>query len=86
MITEFVAGYMLPGRPIANVCFKCYGYMAMSQALDLAVDMKLGEQRGVVRQTRVWKCVLTDCASSASSSVSAIYEGADEIDGPAGVP
>lgn len=41
VITEFVAGYMLPGRPIANVCFKCYGYMAMSQALNLVADMKL---------------------------------------------
>lgn len=30
-----------PGRPIANVCFKCYGYMAMSQALNLVADMKL---------------------------------------------
>ena len=27
VITEFVAGLLLPGRPIANVCFKCYGYM-----------------------------------------------------------
>jgi OPT family oligopeptide transporter len=41
VITEFVAGVLLPGRPIANVVFKCYGYMAMSQALDLTTDMKL---------------------------------------------
>lgn len=27
VITEFVAGLLLPGKPIANVCFKCYGYM-----------------------------------------------------------
>lgn len=31
----------MPGKPIANVVFKTYGYMSMSQALDLAVDMKL---------------------------------------------
>ncbi|CAD6972700.1 unnamed protein product [Tilletia controversa] len=42
VITEFVAGYLMPGRPIANVAFKCYGYMTMSQALDLVTDLKLG--------------------------------------------
>ncbi|KAE8214885.1 hypothetical protein CF327_g1737 [Tilletia walkeri] len=42
VITEFVAGYLMPGKPIANVAFKCYGYMTMSQALDLVTDMKLG--------------------------------------------
>lgn len=41
VITEFVAGVLMPGKPIANVCFKCYGYMAMAQALDLTTDMKL---------------------------------------------
>ncbi|MCO5589886.1 hypothetical protein L7F22_043855 [Adiantum nelumboides] len=41
VITEFVAGVLMPGKPIANVCFKCYGYMAMSQALDLTTDMKI---------------------------------------------
>ncbi|KAE8270634.1 hypothetical protein A4X09_0g1734 [Tilletia walkeri] len=43
VITEFVAGYLMPGKPIANVAFKCYGYMTMSQALDLVTDMKLGQ-------------------------------------------
>ncbi|KAK0553947.1 hypothetical protein OC845_000936 [Tilletia horrida] len=42
VITEFVAGYLMPGRPIANVAFKCYGYMTMSQSLDLVTDLKLG--------------------------------------------
>lgn len=27
VITEFIAGLLLPGLPIANVTFKCYGYM-----------------------------------------------------------
>lgn len=42
VITEFVAGILLPGRPLANVTFKVYGYMTMSQCLDLASDLKLG--------------------------------------------
>ncbi|CAO1635180.1 unnamed protein product [Parajaminaea phylloscopi] len=41
VITEFIAGYVLPGRPIANVTIKCLGYMSMSQALNLVADMKL---------------------------------------------
>ncbi|KAI9625388.1 hypothetical protein KEM48_010960 [Puccinia striiformis f. sp. tritici PST-130] len=30
------------GRPLANITFKVYGYMTMSQCLDLASDLKLG--------------------------------------------
>ncbi|CAH7675322.1 OPT family small oligopeptide transporter [Phakopsora pachyrhizi] len=42
VITEFVAGILLPGKPMANITFKVYGYMTMSQCLDLASDLKLG--------------------------------------------
>ncbi|WVQ81284.1 OPT family small oligopeptide transporter [Cryptococcus sp. DSM 104549] len=42
VLTEFVAGILMPGKPIGNVTFKCYGYMAMSQALALTADLKLG--------------------------------------------
>ncbi|KAF9995526.1 hypothetical protein BGZ80_007482, partial [Entomortierella chlamydospora] len=28
VITELIIGYILPGKPIANMTFKCYGYMA----------------------------------------------------------
>ncbi|WFD02369.1 hypothetical protein MOBT1_001051 [Malassezia obtusa] len=41
VITEFVAGFLIPGKPIGNVCWKCYGYMSCAQALDLISDMKL---------------------------------------------
>ncbi|KAG0047140.1 hypothetical protein BGZ83_007741 [Gryganskiella cystojenkinii] len=42
VITELVCGYMLPGKPIANMVFKCYGYMAMYQCNTLLSDLKLG--------------------------------------------
>ncbi|OCF40952.1 OPT family small oligopeptide transporter [Kwoniella heveanensis CBS 569] len=42
VLTEFVAGVLMPGKPIGNVTFKCFGYMAMSQALALTADLKLG--------------------------------------------
>jgi OPT oligopeptide transporter protein len=31
VITEFVAGYMFAGRPLANMMIKTYGYMTMAQ-------------------------------------------------------
>ena len=52
--TEFVAGYLMPGKPIGNVVFKSLGacllngvaddagYMTLSQALGLLSDLKLG--------------------------------------------
>ncbi|PIN03157.1 Sexual differentiation process protein ISP4 [Handroanthus impetiginosus] len=42
VITEYVFGMIYPGRPIANVCFKTYGYISMSQAVSFLNDFKLG--------------------------------------------
>ncbi|KAL1564699.1 oligopeptide transporter 4 [Salvia divinorum] len=42
IITEYLMGIVYPGRPIANVCFKVYGYMSMSQAVAFLSDFKLG--------------------------------------------
>ncbi|KAG0361744.1 hypothetical protein BG005_007450 [Podila minutissima] len=42
VITELVIGYILPGKPIANMTFKCYGYMAMYMCNALMSDLKLG--------------------------------------------
>ncbi|RKO88573.1 OPT oligopeptide transporter protein-domain-containing protein, partial [Blyttiomyces helicus] len=42
VITEFMFGLAVPGKAIANVCFKTYGYNSMAQALALVQDLKLG--------------------------------------------
>lgn len=42
VISEYVIGLILPGKPIANICFKTYGYMSMSQAVSFLADFKLG--------------------------------------------
>ncbi|KAH9603594.1 hypothetical protein KSS87_015970 [Heliosperma pusillum] len=42
VITEYIIGYIYPGRPVANMCFKVYGYISMNQALTLTGDFKLG--------------------------------------------
>lgn len=42
VITEFIIGYMQPGRPVAMMMFKSYGYMMQYNALTYTGDMKLG--------------------------------------------
>jgi OPT family oligopeptide transporter len=42
VITELIVGYLLPGRPIAMMLFKTWGYITMAQALQFASDFKLG--------------------------------------------
>ncbi|KAF2579332.1 hypothetical protein F2Q70_00008054 [Brassica cretica] len=42
IITEYIIGYASPERPVANICFKTYGYISMSQSLTFLADLKLG--------------------------------------------
>ncbi|KAK3433638.1 hypothetical protein EUGRSUZ_D00938 [Eucalyptus grandis] len=42
VITELIIGFMYPGRPLANVAFKTYGYISMVQAITFLSDFKLG--------------------------------------------
>ena len=42
VVTELVAGYVFPGKPIANMTFKVFGYMTLSKGLSFAGDLKLG--------------------------------------------
>lgn len=43
VFTEFLIGYMQPGRPNAMMLFKTYGYITMTQGLAFTQDMKLGK-------------------------------------------
>ena len=42
VITELIIGYALPGRPIAMMMFKTWGYISMLQALEFTANLKLG--------------------------------------------
>ncbi|RAH49978.1 OPT oligopeptide transporter family [Aspergillus brunneoviolaceus CBS 621.78] len=42
VIAEFVAGYAIPGKPVANLMFKAFGYIACAQSIQFAADLKLG--------------------------------------------
>jgi hypothetical protein len=42
IIAQFMIGYALPGRPIANLLFKIYGRISTVHALSFLADLKLG--------------------------------------------
>lgn len=42
VITELIVGYFLPGKPVAMMIFKTFGYITMAQALAFVGDLKLG--------------------------------------------
>jgi OPT family oligopeptide transporter len=42
LITEFVGGYAFLGRPIANMVFKFYGYVAIQQGLEYVSPLPFG--------------------------------------------
>jgi OPT family small oligopeptide transporter len=51
VVTEFMVGYMLPGRPLAMMLFKAYGYMALYQGLAFTGDLKLAQYMKVPPRT-----------------------------------
>ncbi|KAK9152399.1 hypothetical protein Syun_010708 [Stephania yunnanensis] len=42
IIAQFIIGYILPGKPIANLLFKIYGRISTVHALAFLSDLKLG--------------------------------------------
>ncbi|KAL3820753.1 hypothetical protein ACJIZ3_006658 [Penstemon smallii] len=42
VISEMIIGFMYPGKPLANVAFKTYGTISISQAITFLSDFKLG--------------------------------------------
>jgi OPT oligopeptide transporter protein len=51
VITELIIGYALPGKPIAMMLFKTWGYITMSQALTFTSDFKLGHYKKIPPRT-----------------------------------
>lgn len=51
VITEYIIGYLYPGRPVANVCFKVYGFISMKQGLAFLQDFKLGHYMKIPPRT-----------------------------------
>ncbi|KAL6004417.1 OPT superfamily [Asimina triloba] len=51
VITEYIIGYIYPGYPVANMCFKVYGYISMNQAVTFLQDFKLGHYMKIPPRT-----------------------------------
>jgi OPT family small oligopeptide transporter len=51
VITELIVGYAIPGRPLAMMMFKTWGYITMFQALQFASDFKLGHYMKIPPRT-----------------------------------
>ncbi|KAK6460595.1 OPT oligopeptide transporter protein-domain-containing protein [Scheffersomyces coipomensis] len=54
VVTEFIIGYMLPGKPIAMMFFKTFGYITNNQAVTFAQDMKLGHYMKIAPRNVFW--------------------------------
>lgn len=58
VITELIIGYALPGRPIAMMMFKTWGYITMAQALAFTSDFKLGHYMKIPPRAMFWSQVI----------------------------
>ena len=58
VITELIIGYALPGRPVAMMMFKTWGYITMAQALTFASDFKLGHYMKISPRPMFWGQVI----------------------------
>ncbi|CAL1696779.1 unnamed protein product [Somion occarium] len=58
VITELIIGYLLPGRPLAMMLFKTWGYVTMAQALMYTSDFKLGHYMKIPPRTLFWSQVI----------------------------
>ena len=62
MITEYIIGYLYPGFPFANMCFKVYGYISMKQAITFLEDFKLGHYMKIPPRAMFMAQVSSTCA------------------------
>ncbi|KAK7613883.1 small oligopeptide transporter, OPT family [Phyllosticta paracitricarpa] len=54
VFTEFIIGYILPGRPLAMMCFKTLGYITMYQGLLYTQDLKMAHYMKVPPRVLFW--------------------------------
>ena len=66
VFTEYIIGYMQPGRPLAMMLFKTYGYITMNQAHAFLADLKLGHYLKIPQRSMffgqvigtIWSCLV----------------------------
>ncbi|KAJ7658962.1 OPT oligopeptide transporter protein-domain-containing protein [Mycena rosella] len=74
VITELLAGFILPGRPVAMM-MSTYGYIAMSRAIQFTADFKLGHYMKISPRPMFWcQVVATLIAGTVQLGVQSWYE------------
>ncbi|KAI8635048.1 OPT oligopeptide transporter protein-domain-containing protein [Xylariaceae sp. FL1651] len=63
VLTEFIYGYIQPGRPLALMLFKTYGFITMSQALSFVADLKFGHYMKIPPRTMFMAQVIATTVS-----------------------
>lgn len=51
IVTELIAGYIWPGKPLANMMVKLYGFIPMRQGLDFSRDLKIAQYMKIPPRT-----------------------------------
>jgi hypothetical protein len=69
IIAQFIIGYVLPGKPIANLLFKIYGRISTVHALSFLSDLKLGHYMKIPP-----RCMYTAQVSAAQTYVLMVLE------------
>jgi OPT family small oligopeptide transporter len=72
VLSEMIGGYLVPGKPIANVIFKTLGFLTSGSAVSFAADLKLGHYMKIPPRIMfmvqvigtviscIWVCVIQD--------------------------
>ncbi|KAI1353042.1 OPT oligopeptide transporter protein-domain-containing protein [Xylaria sp. FL0043] len=84
VLTEFIYGYIQPGRPLALMLFKTYGYITMSQALSFVADLKFGHYMKIPPRTMFMAQVVATTISC-FIQVAVLNFALDNIDGVCGI-
>ncbi|KAK6079231.1 Sexual differentiation process protein isp4-like protein 2 [Seiridium cupressi] len=80
VLTEFVYGYIQPGRPLALMIFKTFGYITMSQALSFVSDLKFGHYMKIPPRT-MFMCQVVATTFSCFIQIAVLNFALSNIDG-----
>lgn len=64
VLTELLISYIQPGRPLAMICFKIFGYNTMFQGLIYSQDLKLGHYMKIPPRPLFWAQAIASLWSS----------------------
>lgn len=79
-ICQMLAGYLFPGRPLANFYFTCYTYNALGQGQLLARDLKLAQYTHIPPVTTFWLQVAGCCIGALMNWVIMVSIVANQAD------